>query len=68
VILEKEDDTHVDSIVTQTSSTQSTHRSLCSTGTTPYVIKCAKGHNFHPACNNPNNVSTLSEQEIRQIK
>jgi hypothetical protein len=41
--------TYVDSMVTQMSSTQSTQRSLCSTGTTPYVIRWANGQSFHPA-------------------
>lgn len=40
---------YVESIVTQISSTQSTQRSLCSTGTTPYVIRWANGHSFQPA-------------------
>lgn len=42
-------DAYVESIVTQTSSTQSTQRSLCSTGITPYVIRWANGHSFQPA-------------------
>mmetsp|Transcript_34047 Transcript_34047/g.78578 ORF Transcript_34047/g.78578 Transcript_34047/m.78578 type:complete len:206 (-) Transcript_34047:739-1356(-) len=34
--------------VTQSISTRSTHSSLYSTGTKPYVTQCASGHSFRP--------------------
>jgi hypothetical protein len=46
---------YMERMVTQTISTQSTHRRRCSTGTNPYVTKCANGHNFQPACTHPEN-------------
>lgn len=41
---------NIDRMVTHRISTQSTHSNRCSTGTKPYVIRWAKGHNFQPAC------------------
>lgn len=41
---------NMDRMVTHRISTQSTHSKRCSTGTKPYVIRWAKGHNFQPAC------------------